>query len=163
MWQPDFPYVEAIAARLYGWHRAMCIASHHYRGTVQCPGLVLGLDRGGSCHGMAFRVAAAEWPAVKQVLHDREMVTNVYIPKFLQVTLSSGQRVAAYGFVADRQHAQYWRGTPEQAMQLVAQGKGLRGRSRDYLAKTLEQMQDMGIRDRALLRLHNAIVYRYGP
>lgn len=153
MWRPDFAYAEARAARLGGWHRAMCVLSNIYRGTEERPGLVLGLDRGGSCAGRAFRVEAAAWPEVCDRLHERELVTGVYLPRFLPVRLDDGQRVPAYAFIVDRSHHQYWRGETEAAAALVRQGTGRAGRSRDYLANTITHLEDLGLKDGALHQL----------
>lgn len=157
MWRPDFAFVEVRPARLAGWHRAMCILSTRYRGTEACPGLVLGLDRGGSCLGRAFRVAPRDWPAVQEALHVREMVTNVYQPRFLPVRLDDGRRVSAYAFVVDRGHLQYWSGGTAEAVALIRQGCGPAGSSRDYLASTVAQMDALGIREGALHRLLRAV------
>lgn len=153
MWRPDFSHVEIRPARLGGWHRAMCILSTHYRGTQTRPGLVLGLDRGGSCIGCALRVARADWPRVRDILHARELVTGVYRPRFLPVRLDDGRRVPAYVFIADRAHPQYWAGPPEAAAALIRQGCGAAGSSRDYLAATVRQMHDLGLKGGALHRL----------
>jgi cation transport protein ChaC len=153
MWRPDFSYVEAVPARLHGWHRSLCILSTHWRGTPERPGLVLGLDRGGSCLGRAFRVAAAEAEAVRTALHDREMIANVYEPRFLPVRRGDGSRMAAYAFVVVRSHRQYWRGGVDEAAALVRQGSGSAGSSRDYLANTVDHLDALGIREGALHRL----------
>ena len=83
MWRPDFPHVETRPARLRGYHRALCVLSTRYRGTKARPGLVLGLDRGGSCVGRAFRVAARDADRVLAILHEREMLNRVYNPRWL--------------------------------------------------------------------------------
>jgi len=153
MWQPEFLHVESTQAHLYGWHRAMCILSHFYRGTVECPGLVLGLDRGGSCTGVAFRILHSDWPTVQDSLHAREMINGVYTPRFQMVRLLDGRKVQAYVFVADRTHTQYWRGALDQAAKLVVQGVGSRGSSKEYLQKTVAELQMLGIQDQGLLRL----------
>lgn len=153
MWRPDFIHVEVRAARLMGWHRAMCILSTHYRGTPERPGLVLGLDRGGSCVGRAFRVEPAHWDSVRQILHEREMITGVYRPRFLPVTLDDGRREPAYAFIVERDHAQYWSGPPDEAARLIRQGHGPMGTSRDYLASTIDHMAALNIREGKLHRL----------
>ena len=153
IWRPDFVAAETRLARLAGWHRAMCILSTVYRGTPDRPGLVLGLDRGGSCRGRALRVASADWPAVKAMLDARELVTGVYHPRFLPVRLDDGRRVPAYAFVCARGHAQYWSGSADEAVRLIRQGTGSSGRARDYLASTVEHLAALGLADRALGRL----------
>ncbi|MBX9635687.1 MAG: gamma-glutamylcyclotransferase [Magnetospirillum sp.] len=153
MWQPDFVPEEIRPARLAGWHRAMCILSTVYRGTPECPGLVLGLDRGGSCVGRALRVAAAQWPGVKALLDARELVTGVYIPRMVPVRLDDGRRVTAYAFVCDRDHRQYWGGNEDEAVGLIRQGCGQAGSARDYLASTVAHLTGMGIGGGALHRL----------
>lgn len=153
MWRPDFDHEEVRPARLGGWHRAMCILSHHYRGCPERPGLVLGLDRGGSCLGRAFRVAPHRWDEVREALHARELVSNVYLPRFLPVRLADGRRLSAYAFVADRSHAQYWRGVQGETVELIREGVGLAGTARDYLANTVAHLDALGIRAGALHRL----------
>jgi len=158
MWQPDFPHVETRLALLRGYHRALCIYSTRYRGTPEQPGLVAGLDRGGSCRGRAYRVAANEVEGVLEYLDYREMLTGVYHPKFVPVRLDDGRRVPAYAFIARRDHEQYaGHLTHEEAARLVRQGNGSRGPSREYLENTIGQLADMGIRDSALLRILKAV------
>jgi len=154
MWRPDFPHVEVVAARLWGYHRALCILSNHYRGTNERPGLVLGLDRGGSCLGRAFWVAPADVEDARQRLIAREMIGGVYRPCDLPVRLDDGRTVSAWAFVADRDHDQYYRTTDLAAqVALVRQGVGCAGTSRDYLAETVVHLTDLGIADSALHRL----------
>jgi cation transport protein ChaC len=154
MWDPGFAAAEAVAARLYGWHRAMCILSEVYRGRPGNPGLVLGLDRGGSCRGLAYRVAAPVAAAVEQVLHDREMVNNVYRPTRSAIHLTDQRTVRALYFVARRDHRQYaGKLRAIDAARLIRQGFGLSGSSRDYLANTVEHLAALGLEDRALWNL----------
>ncbi|MBI2239658.1 MAG: gamma-glutamylcyclotransferase [Magnetospirillum gryphiswaldense] len=150
MWNPDFAPVENVAARLHGWRRALCILSTIYRGTDSCPGLVLGLDRGGSCVGRALKVSGADWPRVKERLDARELPTKVYLPRFLSVRLSDGRDVPAYAYVVDRSHWQYWNGARAEAVRLLRQGRGKGGTARDYLAQTVSHLDAMGIRAGAL-------------
>ncbi|HET7413468.1 MAG TPA: gamma-glutamylcyclotransferase, partial [Pararhizobium sp.] len=78
MWRPGFDFIEASEARAFGFRRSLCVRSHVHRGTPERPGLVLGLDFGGSCRGMAFRVASENQAAVMAYLRARELVTHVY-------------------------------------------------------------------------------------
>lgn len=154
MWNPDFGHAEARTARLWGYHRAMCILSHQWRGTPQRPGLVMGLDRGGSCRGRAFRVAAPFVPAVMEQVYRREMPTGVYTPRFLPATLDDGRRVEVWAFVARPDHPQYLGGaSPEHQAALIRQGHGQAGPCRDYLANTIAQLESLGLGGESLRRL----------
>jgi cation transport protein ChaC len=125
MWNPGFPYLRAVPARISGYHRKLCVYSFHYRGSPEKPGLVFGLDRGGSCLGMAFEVAAADWAQTWDYLRKREQVTMVYRELFKQVRLQNGAEVMALTYAVDRRHAQCAAGLsdPEIAA-LVRQGEG---------------------------------------
>jgi cation transport protein ChaC len=154
MWNPGFRHAEARTARLFGHHRAMCILSYRWRGTPERPGLVMGLEPGGSCRGRAFRVEAPDVPGVMAEVYAREMPTGVYIPRFLPVVLDDGRRVEAWAFVARRGHPQYLaRPAPARAAALIRQGRGEAGPCRDYLANTIDQLDAMGLGDRSLRRL----------
>ena len=88
MWDPGFRFVERRRGLLRGYHRAFCIYSHHYRGTPQNPGLVLGLAPGGACRGIVYRVAPADDKEVRAYLWEREIGNDgVYVEKHLPVLL----------------------------------------------------------------------------
>lgn len=153
MWQPGFPHSETRLATLHGFHRRFCIASSRYRGTVERPGLVLGLDRGGSCRGLAFRIPAPEVAAVLDYLHEREMGTRVYRPQRRPVATAAGP-VPALCFVVDRAHSQYTgRLTLEETARIIAEAAGQRGPCSDYLANTVRQLESLGIDAGELKRL----------
>src|SRR3954470_14730207 len=123
MWRPGFPFLERQHAHLHGYHRALCVFSHVHRGTPERPGLVLGLDRGGRCHGVAFRIAAEEAERTIAYLRAREQVTFVYRERTLPVRLRDGRAVRALAYVVDRKHAQYAGRLPEvDLLRLVRQG-----------------------------------------
>ena len=161
MWRPDFSYVERVSARLYGTHRALCVLSHVHRGTPERPGLVLGLDRGGTCRGIAYRVSAKDREATIAYLRQREQVTAVYRETFRPVQLEPDpqRRVRALCFVVDRSHPQY-AGELDLASQLhyVRQGHGRSGANRDYVLATVKELETLGFVDRELhllaARLH---------
>lgn len=155
MWDPGFPWLERRPAMLRGYHRAMCIYSHVWRGTPARPGLVLGLDRGGTCRGVAFRVAGDVSRVVVEHLDKRERVTDVYVRRTLPVAVEAveGARahkkpVPAVAYVADRNHAQY-AGKLEaaDAARLIRQGQGRGGANINYLENTVQHLDELGIND----------------
>ena len=151
MWRPDFPYIDIVPATLHGYHRAFCIRSTHYRGTRQKPGLVLGLDRGGMCHGRMFRVAAEHAAAVADALHEREMVTGVYEPRRLKLRLPGGTPTTALGYVADRKHPQYaGKLAVAEVARRIRGASGRSGSNIDYLRNTVRHLEDMGIHECSL-------------
>ncbi|AUX77675.1 gamma-glutamylcyclotransferase [Sinorhizobium fredii] len=148
MWNPGFRFEEKLTARAFGYRRSLCVHSWVHRGTERHPGLVLGLDHGGSCIGMAFRVAAAERAEVVDYLRERELVTQVYKERTMPVQLSDGRRVPALAYVIDRNHVQYAGAlSAEQAAATVATAVGKSGNNREYVLNTLAHLREMGIRD----------------
>lgn len=146
MWKPGFPFLEAQPALLRGYHRSLCVYSFGYRGTPEKPGLVMGLDRGGSCKGRAFLLAAKDVPHVMDYLHEREMDTGIYEPKFLTVRLGDGRRVKAYHYIVQRGHRQYTgKLSIDESVRLVCQGVGPMGTSMEYLQNTLNHLDEMGM------------------
>lgn len=154
MWQPGFAFEERLRARLHGYHRALCIYSWAYRGTKARPGLVFGLDHGGSVCGIAYRIAAANWPETHAYLDAREMVTNVYRPRWPHLSLADGRRVQALAYVADPHHEQY-AGTldEDETLRLVRQGEGSGGHCREYILNTIRHLAEIGMADRRLRHL----------
>jgi glutathione-specific gamma-glutamylcyclotransferase len=149
MWKPGFDYRASEPALIHGFHRSLCVYSFVHRGTPELPGLVLGLDRGGSCHGMAFRVAAQMWDETLAYLRAREQVTSVYGEVMRPVRLlKSGKRVEALTYVVDRGHRQY-AGKLDADLRLtfIRQGLGRSGRCADYVLSTLAHLRDMDIHD----------------
>jgi glutathione-specific gamma-glutamylcyclotransferase len=153
MWQPGFPYLERVPARLIGLRRALCVYSFVHRGTPEKPGLVLGLDRGGACRGIAYRVAAAERDATVLYLREREQVTSVYVETMRRITLATAppQDVTALAYMVDRGHVQYaGRLSLDRQLHLVRQGHGRSGANRDYVLSTVSEIEAQGFRDSEL-------------
>lgn len=153
MWNPGFPHLEVRRGRLYGFHRRFCIYSHVYRGTPERPGLVLGLDRGGSCEGLAFRVPAGEADEVLEYLYARELVTEVYIPRWVRIATPDGE-VRAASFVVDRAHEQYTGELElEATAELIRRGVGISGPGIEYLRNTVHHMEALGLATGDLKRI----------
>jgi glutathione-specific gamma-glutamylcyclotransferase len=153
MWRPDFPFVERLEARLVGAHRALCVYSFVHRGTPERPGLVLGLDRGGTCRGIAYRVTAAARADTVAYLRAREQVTSVYRECLRPVRLKreDDARVQALCYMVDRGHVQYaGRLSLEQQLHHVRQGHGQSGANRDYVIATVAALEQLGYRETEL-------------
>jgi cation transport protein ChaC len=153
MWRPGFPYLEAATAYLAGLHRALCVYSWVHRGTRERPGLVLGLDRGGSCKGVAYRVAGGERDRVVAYLRERELVTRVYVEAWRPVRLAAARAttVAALAFIVDRHHEQYAGKLDREALLAHVQDRhGRSGPNRDYVVNTVRHLRELGLHDAAL-------------
>jgi cation transport protein ChaC len=156
MWRPGFDFIEQVPARLIGEHRALCVYSFDHRGTPEKPGLVLGLDRGGACRGIAFRVHSGLHHATIEYLRGREQTTNVYREVMRSVWLDneSRDRVSALAYVVDRGHVQYaGRLSLAEQLHYVRQGHGRSGANRDYVLSTVSSIEAQGFRDPQLHRL----------
>lgn len=153
MWRPGFAFVERVSGRLIGLHRALCVYSFVHRGTPERPGLVLGLDHGGMCRGIAFRVAPTERAATIDYLRGREQVTSVYLETTRPVILEdeTRRRVRALCYTVDRGHAQYaGRLTLAEQLHHVRQGHGVSGQNREYVVETVRALEALGYRETAL-------------
>lgn len=148
MWRPGFDYVERRRAKLFGYHRSLCIYSWEHRGTQTRPGLVMGLDRGGACVGVAFRVEPKKQQFVMDYLRERELITNVYLERTGTLELDDGRAKKAVIYVADRSHEQYaGRLEPNQAADHVCGAVGKMGPNEEYVLNTADHVQELGIRD----------------
>lgn len=148
MWNPGFDYEIREIVTLPGFHRALCIRSWVHRGTQERPGLVLGLDRGGSCRGAAFRIAPTQRDDVIAYLRERELVTNVYVERTLAIRFRDGRRARALTYTADRNHMQYASGiSVEDAAHTCATSEGKSGHNADYVRNTVAHLKELGIRD----------------
>ncbi|MFZ4807789.1 MAG: gamma-glutamylcyclotransferase [Hyphomicrobiaceae bacterium] len=160
MWRPGFAFERAARARLTGWRRCFCIYSTHHRGNSGRPGLVLGLDRGGVCDGVAYRVPRAAAAETLAYLRAREQLNGVYSERLLPVTLDEPGRpeVLARAYVVERCHPSYAGRLPisEQA-RLIRAAEGRSGPNLDYLINTLDHIDGLGIREPALARVLQAI------
>jgi cation transport protein ChaC len=157
LWNPLFPFVDARPATLHGLHRHFCLWSLGSRGTAKVPGLVLGLDRGGSCHGVVYRLPARCARAELELLWRREMVVGSYKPRWLQVQ-SSGHALTALAFVVDRGHPQYaGRLALARQAKVLATAQGVFGSSADYLERARVALVTHGIVDPYLEKLAVAV------
>lgn len=152
MWRPGFEFLESRQARLTGLHRALCVYSWVHRGTRERPGLVLGLDHGGACVGLGFRVSRAQRQSVVDYLREREQVTNVYLERWRRIDFSDGNRATALMYIVDRSHDQYaGKLSLTTQIDLIHNATGKSGANPDYVINTASRLSELGIRDKNLL------------
>jgi len=153
MWDPGFDYVEVRTAQLRGYHRAFCVHSEVYRGTPERPGLSLGLDRGGSCCGLAFRIAEPNRDATAAYLEKRELIEDIYSWRRVRLTSVDG-RFDACTFIVNRGHAIYAPKQPiDDVARIIAAASGGSGTNTAYLANTVAHLDELGIADGTLHEL----------
>ena len=163
LWNPLFPVAEMRPATLNGLHRRFCLWSLASRGTRDCPGLVLGLDRGGACRGVALRLPASLAVAELDLLWRREMVVGSYRPRWVKVD-AGGRAIVALTFVVKRDHPQYAaRLTLANQADVLASACGAFGSSLDYLERTRVALVAHGIVDPYLERLAAQVAARQEP
>lgn len=150
IWRPEFDHLEARRARIHGYHRALCLWSRINRGTPEHPGLVFGLDLGGSCAGTAYRIAGAQVPGILDALWQREMPSGAYIPRWLNCHTAVGP-VSGLVFTMDRRDEGYVTGlSTEQIVAIVRQGHGRYGPCTEYVLQTADTLEAVGITDHRL-------------
>ena len=164
MWDPGFDHLEAAIAELQGWHRSFCVLSHRYRGSPDRPGLVLGLDNGGTCTGMAYRVCGVSQLAdVVEYLWVREMVTGIYDPTAVPAILQGGNSTTCWAFVVNRAHPQYMGDLPQaERADMIAHAVGGRGPNIEYLDNTVERLAALGVDDPGLGQMRTAVMQAAG-
>lgn len=156
MWRPGIVHMAKARARVHGYHRDLCVRSRHYRGTLENPGLVMGLDRGGSCNGIAFLVAPDQAPSALRYLDEREMIYSVYRRVEVALTLldDGARRVIGTAYVVDRLDPLYAGALDDtERVAVVRHAVGSAGSNLDYLAKTVGHLAEIGLGDRRLERM----------
>lgn len=158
MWRPGFEFLDSSRARLFGFHRSLCLESRVHRGTLKRGGLVLALDRGGSCVGIAYKVDVTKRQEVIVYLRERELVTNAYLEREVAVTLDTGRKVRALTYVMNRTHDQYAGNlSVEEAMRRIVGARGISGKNEDYVLNAVEHLRALGIKDHWLEKVADLI------
>ena len=164
MWKPDLDYAERTVARVHGYHRRFCLWQKRYRGNRHCPNLMLALDAGGSCSGVAFRVAAPDVEAKVAATWRRELLGNGYRPRWLVAHTARGS-VPAVTFVANRDNAERYTGRlpDETVARYIAEACGEKGSGAEYLLETVLALEKLGIRDSRLWRIQRLVADHLDP
>jgi cation transport protein ChaC len=150
IWNPAFHFVERRTARIYGYHRQFCLWSRAGRGSPERPGLMLSLESGGSCTGVAYRLDKRAAATELDVIWRREMFTMSYRPVWTTARTPKGAE-PVIAFSANREHERYVPGLEDEVIaRYLATGAGPMGRCCDYLFDTVAHLRQLGIRDRRL-------------
>jgi cation transport protein ChaC len=158
IWNPIVQHEERCVARLHGFHRSFCLWSHVNRGSRQKPGLVLGLDAGGSCRGVAFRIAGRQVPDELRLLWRREMVLGAYHPRWARVD-TGREHLRAIAFFVNRSHPSYaGKLPPETVIRTLVSARGQLGTPAEYLLETVRGLSEHGVRDPYLLELRRRVL-----
>ncbi|MFH6786362.1 MULTISPECIES: gamma-glutamylcyclotransferase [Methylobacterium] len=160
MWRPEFPFAERREARVRGWHRRFCLWQPGFRGTPERPGVMLALDRGGQCRGLAYRIAGDDPREAVRPVWRREMRGRGYASRWLTAETADGP-VPVLAFVADRAGTRYAGRLPDEAIAArIAAACGPTGPSAEYLLNTVAACEAMGIRDRHLFAMQALVAAR---
>ncbi len=148
MWNPAINVVDSRKAHVRGYHRTFCLTLGIGRGSAEAPGLMLAIDRGGSCTGVAHRIAADAVESELSILWLREMISGAYEPRWVNADIDGRKRTRVLTFVINRSHPRYEGALPEaQVAQRIAQAHGMLGTNREYLYRTVRHLAELGIED----------------
>lgn len=158
IWNPIIQFAERRVGMIHGFHRCFCLWTPYGRGTPENRGLVLGLDRGGSCRGIVYRIAPADVATELPLLWRRELMMGCYLPRWVKV-IDGVDIWQAIAFVVNSQHRAYADNVaPDVMVEHIATASGTLGSCADYLLQTIEGLASVGIKDKALLRLQKQVL-----
>ena len=162
MWNPAAHVAESRPALLRGWRREFCLWSPLGRGTPQRPGLTLALLPGGSCRGLALKLAPEFVESESEVIWRREMLSGAYEPRWVKLATAAGP-LQAVTFVANRRHPGVAAALPvETVVEVLASAEGRIGRCRDYLGQLVTELEAIGLGRGPMHRLHAAVAEKCG-
>ena len=160
IWNPAFHFTDRLIGTIYGYHRRFCLWTHLGRGCPERPGLVLGLERGGSCRGVAFHIASDAVEEELAIVWRREMLSGAYVPRWVDVHSALGD-IRAITFVINHAHERYARFLPDDRIaEVISTAEGFLGPCADYLINTVDHLAELGIHDRPLQRLRAQVLAR---
>lgn len=158
IWNPAFHYAETCKGRLSGYHREYCLWTRLGRGTIENPGLTLGLEEGGECTGVAFRIDDHAVDEELEIIWRREMVAGAYIPTWVTINGADGRQIPAIAFVIDHSFERYAGDlSEEEIVERVATARGPLGGCSDYLFNTVDHLDELDLADPYLHRLADRV------
>lgn len=151
IWNPAVHFTEKLQGKVHGYHRRFCLWSTIGRGSPSKPGLMLGLERGGSCNGIFYRIDRREIRSELDIVFRRELITAAYRPTWVSAHISDKSPFRAIAFVINRDHNRYAGALDDETViQTIAEAKGTLGSCSDYLYETVLQLDNLGMPDRRL-------------
>jgi len=163
IWNPAFEFIEERVAIARGWRRSFCLGwDYRFRGNAEQPGLMMALDRGGQCTGVAYRLAGDRLKANLDTLIRREMsmVPSAFPPRWIKIDTQKGPLIALT-FAMNRNSGRYISGLGDEALaDILAKSCGFRGSMAEYLFATVRQLESLGIHDRHLWRMQELVAER---
>ncbi|MDC0093280.1 gamma-glutamylcyclotransferase [Alphaproteobacteria bacterium] len=148
LWNPTVEYEGQFLAKIFGFHRSFCMKTNLGRGSFKNPGLMLGLDQGGSCRGLAFKLKSSDAIKNIDILFQREMVTGAYIPKLLKTKLANEKTVLSLAFTVDKKHKNFFEQKDFKVKaKMIAKANGFLGSCTEYLNNTLHSLSELNIID----------------
>jgi cation transport protein ChaC len=162
MWNPAFEFSERRLGTIRGWHRRFCLWLSRGRGSPDCPGLMLALDRGGVCRGVAFRIPARKARQELLLVWRREMLSGAYLARWVSVATDEGP-IRAVTFVVNQAHTRYsGKLTAAETAERIIAAAGELGSCLDYFERTVRILRTLEVNDAALDRIETEIVRRTG-
>jgi cation transport protein ChaC len=160
IWNPTIHFTEKRVGHVTGYHRRFCLWTHLGRGNPECPGLLLGLEHGGSCSGLAFRIPTDQAEHECRIIWHREMISGSYVPRWVDVRTDAGP-VRAIAFIINREHVRYaGRLSDEKVADAIFSAEGSLGNCADYLINTADHLEKLGILDAPLRHLRDEVLRR---
>jgi cation transport protein ChaC len=160
IWKPEMEFVDQRQALLPGYHRTFCLWQRRYRGSQLRPGLMLGLDRGGSCRGVTFRIEGRRRSEVLAPVFRRELIANGYRPRWVRLDTPTGA-LDAVAFMANRAAERYAGKLSDDVVAAhIASACGHIGPAAEYLLETVAHLESLGIHDRYLWRMQKRVAHR---
>lgn len=158
MWNPAIHVGASHKAHVRGYHRTFCLTMSAGRGSPETPGLMLSIDRGGSCSGVAHRIPAEQVESELSILWYREMLSGAYEPRWVNAEIESVGRKRSLAFVINRSHPRYEGVLAEnEVARRIATAKGQIGTNRDYLYRTIACLTELGVADGPMFRLERQV------
>ena len=158
LWNPTFEYVDQLPAKIYGYHRSFCMKTKLGRGSSKNPGLMLALDKGGTCKGSVYKLYKKNEIKEIDLLFKREMITGAYIPKILKAELQNGDRVNCLAFTVDKKNENYIPNLSiEEIAKYISKAEGFLGSCEEYLNFTIASLKELKITDKKMEKIFNLI------